>query len=83
MGAARASGWMGGDGDLPYFVMRENFLIIFIQIFLINSLIFFGRSESSREIRRDGEKCNQIILLNGKISSSKADYLSKFLVFLH
>lgn len=30
----------GGDGDLLCFVMRENFLIIFIQIFLINSLIF-------------------------------------------
>lgn len=31
---------------------------------------------------KNGEKkCNEIILLNGKISSSKADYLSKFLSF--
>lgn len=49
------------------------FLIIFIQIFLINSLIFFGRP-----LLRDGGKCNEIILLNGKISSSKADFPSKY-----
>lgn len=53
--------------------MRENFLIIFIQIFLINSLIFWTMRASAR----DGRKCNQIILLNGKISSSKADYLTR------
>lgn len=40
MGAGMADPGEGGDGDLLCFVMRENFLIIFIQIFLINSLIF-------------------------------------------
>lgn len=40
MGAGMADPAEGGDGDLLCFVMRENFLIIFIQIFLINSLIF-------------------------------------------
>lgn len=42
------------DGDLPCFVMRENFLIIFIQIFLINSLIFLD--ERARPRLGDGEK---------------------------
>lgn len=31
-----------------------------------------------RKKREKRKKCNQIILLNGKISSSRADYLSKF-----
>lgn len=38
----------GEDGDLLCFLMRENFLIIFIQIFLINSLIFWANERGSR-----------------------------------
>lgn len=50
LGQAGDSGVVGGvrDGDLLCFVMRENFLIIFIQIFLINSLIFLD--ERAREL---------------------------------
>lgn len=65
------AGRIGGcDGDLLCFVMRENFLIIFIQIFLINSLIFLDEQKERAEGRGDGDgnECNEIILLNGKIS---------------
>lgn len=56
-------GWEGGDGDLPCFVMRENFLIIFIQIFLINSLIFFGRSAGGRAALSGSEMEKSVIKL--------------------
>lgn len=47
-------GWWpeeGGNGDLLCFLMRENFLIIFIQIFLINSLIFWTNERTNERPR--------------------------------
>jgi hypothetical protein len=58
----------GSDGDFCAFVLSEakKFLIIFIQIFLINSLIF--GTVLTGVAKRAPRKCNQITLLDGKVS---------------